>query len=90
MLSMTEYGGVNGHGDCRLLGGLTKHATLLVHKRSEVAENLGELVYAGLNLSYLGFALLDERFLVSEFVWRELGLHGLGLQLLGCSFRALT
>jgi hypothetical protein len=73
-----------------MLGGLTNHATLLMYKRSEVAEYLRELVYASLNLPNLSFALLDEGLLVSEFVWRELGLHGLGLQLLGCSFRALT
>lgn len=73
-----------------MLSRLTKHATLLVYKRAEVAENLGELVYASLDLSNLGFALLDEGFLVSEFMWRQLGLHGLGLQLLGCSFHALT
>jgi hypothetical protein len=53
-----------------VLSGLTKHAALFMYERTEVAENLGKLVDTSLNLSDLGFALMDERFLVCEFVWR--------------------
>lgn len=81
---------LSGHRFCRLLSRLTKHATLFVYKRAEVAKNLGELVYASLDFSNLGFTLLDEGFLVCKFMWRELGLHCLGLQLLRCSFRVMT
>ena len=73
-----------------MLSRLTKHATLLVYKRAEVAKNLGELVYASLDFSNLGFALMDEGFLVCKFMWRELGLHCLSLQLLRCSFCVMT
>lgn len=57
-----------------MLSRLTKHATLLVYERAEVAEDLRELVYASLDLSNLSFTLMDEGFLVSEFMRRELGL----------------
>jgi len=42
-----------------------------------------------LNLSNLGFAFLDEGFLVCEFMRREQRLQSLGLQLLGYNFGAL-
>jgi hypothetical protein len=42
-----------------------------------------------LNLSNLGFALLDEGFLVCDAMRREQRLQSLGLQLLGYNFGAL-
>ena len=78
-----EY--VSGHGVCRLLSRLTKHATVLVYKRAEVAKNLGELVYASLDFSNLDFALLNKGFLICKLMWRELGLHCLGLHCSGAA-----
>jgi hypothetical protein len=39
---------------------LTEHATLFVYKRTEITKNLGELMYASLDLPYLSFAFLYE------------------------------
>ena len=55
-----------------VLSGLTEHTTLLVHKRTEVAKNLRELMDTNLYLSNLSFAFLDEGFLVRKFMRREL------------------
>ena len=55
-----------------MLSRLTEHATLFVHKRTEVAKNLGELMDTSLYLSNLSFAFLDEGFLVRKFMGGEL------------------
>lgn len=56
----------------KLLKGLTEHSALLMNKRTEVAENLGELMNPSLYLSDLGFTFLNQRLLICEFVWRKL------------------
>ena len=58
---------------------LTDHLALFTDECAEIAKDFCELVHPRLDLAYLRFAFLDERFLVCEFVWRELGLEDLGL-----------
>ena len=65
--TMVSPGDVN-----ELPKGLTKHSALLMYERTEVAENLRELVNTSLYLSDLGLAFLDEGLLICEFMWREL------------------
>lgn len=50
----------------------TDHSALLMHERTEITEDLRELMNPSLYLSDLSLALLDQRLLISEFVWREL------------------
>ena len=50
----------------------TDHSALLMYERTEITEDLRELMNPSLYLSDLSLALLDQRLLISEFVWREL------------------
>ena len=43
-----------------------------MHERTEITEDLREFMNPSLYLSDLSLALLDQRLLISEFVWREL------------------
>lgn len=47
----------------------TDHATLLLHERAEVAEDLMELVNSSLNLADLGLPFLDHGLLEDELLW---------------------
>lgn len=58
----------------------TDHGALLCHQRAEVTEDLMQLVNTTLNLAYLRLALMDQRLLVVQFLWRELSSNGRSVQ----------
>ena len=59
----------------------TKHATLLLHQRTEVAEDLVQFVDATLDLPNLRLALLDHALLERKLLWGQLVLENLCLAL---------
>ena len=59
----------------------TEYATLFLHKRAEVTEDLRELMNAGLDFADLFLALLDKTLLEGKLFWGELVLKHLRLAL---------